>query len=570
LSWFARHALDLVSALTDLYYTRKYGALARHLGRPRISPDQQQGFIIIQIDGLSYDHLKQAIAAGYMPYLARLLDEERLSLALWRCGLPSTTPAVQAGIMFGNRFDIPGFRWYDKEHRQSISCKRPDQVHMIRARVSQGQPGILKGGSCYVSLFDGDADLTLFTLSTLSSQRFFESARGMRLLFLFLLSPFRVLRMTSLVIISYLTGLGRRLAALVRPSILNPFDVISPLVSAVSETLLTEAQTFGVLLDIYRCAPSIYANYNSYDEVAHKVGPAHRAAFRVLRGVDRRIQQIDRMRTRYRQRKYDLYILSDHGNSPAVPFKRRNGMSLDQYIATQVGDELPLDHVPPSDMHSQDKKRYLLQELESLEQRSSQLRRIVSAIRLHATRRMPADHVLTYDPEQQRDVITAASGPLAHIYFNTASRPLDLVEVTLLYPHLVDGLLTTPGIGVIAGRVGEQTILLGQNKGILVAGTDHVLVESPHPLAPFGDVEYGTAQIHRLAHFPHAGDLIILGAVESDGTVVGFEEQASTHGGLGGAQMRPFIAWPSECPLTPASMNDAQDLYSYFAQRYPK
>ncbi|MEE8390367.1 MAG: hypothetical protein V3S14_06155 [Anaerolineae bacterium] len=63
-TWFARRVLDLISTLTDTYYTRKYGTMARQLGRPGVTPDQRRGFIIIQIDGLSYDHLKQAIDAG--------------------------------------------------------------------------------------------------------------------------------------------------------------------------------------------------------------------------------------------------------------------------------------------------------------------------------------------------------------------------------------------------------------------------------------------------------------------------------------------------------------------------
>ncbi|MCK4316882.1 MAG: alkaline phosphatase family protein, partial [Anaerolineae bacterium] len=352
-TWFARRVLDLVGTLTNVYYTRKYGAMARRLGRPGVRPDQRRGFIIIQIDGLSHDHLMQAIAAGYVPYLSHLLAERRLAVAPWHCGLPSTTPAVQAGIMFGNRFDIPGFRWYEKEREQAVLVKRPDQIQAVRERISRGRPGILQGGSSYVNMFDGDADLALFTLSTLHRQRFFESVRGMGLFLLFLLSPFRVLRLMGLMTMSYLAGLGRRLVALVRPftstglstsderfgrrlsgglrtqpSVLNPFDILSPLLHAVSDVLFTEVQTFGVMLDIYRCVPAIYANYNSYDEVSHKLGPDHRSAFRALRNVDKRIHQIDRMRARYRRREYDLYILSDHGNSPSVPFSWLNGMSL--------------------------------------------------------------------------------------------------------------------------------------------------------------------------------------------------------------------------------------------------
>lgn len=576
-TWFTRRTLDLVGKFTDIYYTRKYGELARRLGRPDVEPDERRGFIIIQIDGLSHDHLVQAIAAGYMPHLSRLLAERRLVVGPWRCGLPSTTPAIQAGIMFGNRFDIPGFRWYEKERGLGMLARRPEQVQIMRARVSRGRTGILRGGSCYVSMFDGDADLALFTLSTLHRQRFFESMRGIGFFLLFLLSPFRVLRLLGLIAARYLAGLGRRLVALVRPSVLNPFDVFSPLLHAVSDAFFTEVQTFGVMLDIYRCVPAIYANYNSYDEVAHKLGPDHPAAFRILRGVDKRIRQINRMRARYRRQEYDLYVISDHGNTLSVPFSWRNGKSLGQYILAHIGAEHSMDERVDTQVHSTEKTRYLLEELQGLEQRfSPRLRRVLAAARRYVDRRLLTDQEgcpefiegLDYDLERQQDVVVSASGPLAHVYFNVTARPLDLIEVMRLYPHLLDHLLATPGIGAVVGRAGEQTIVMGQKEGTLVIEGEREIVEGPHPLASFGDVAYAAAQVHRLAHFPHAGDLVVLGAVEPDGQVVTFEEQVATHGGLGGPQGRPFITWPPECPLTPETLNDAQDLYPYFAQHY--
>ncbi len=568
-TWFTRRTLDLVSKFTDIYYTRKYGELARRLGRPDVEPDERRGFIIIQIDGLSHDHLVQAIAAGYMPHLSRLLAERDLVVGPWRCGLPSTTPAIQAGIMFGNRFDIPGFRWYEKETGLGMLARRPDQAQIMRARVSRGRTGILRGGSCYVSMFDGDADLALFTLSTLHRQRFFESMRGIGFFLLFLLSPFRVLRLLGFIAASYLAGLGRRLVALARPSVLNPFDVLSPLLHAVSDAFFTEVQTFGVMLDIYRCVPAIYANYNSYDEVAHKLGPDHPGALRILRGVDKRIRQINRMRARYRRQEYDLYIISDHGNSLSVPFSWRNGKSLGQYILAQIGTEHSVDERVDSQVHSTEKTRYLLEELQVLEQRfSPRLRRVLAAARRYVDRRLLTDQEFDYDLERQQDVVVSPSGPLAHVYFNVTPRPLDLIEVMHLYPRLLDHLLATPGIGIVVGRAGEQTIVMGQQEGTLVIEGEREIVEGPHPLASFGDVAYAAAQIHRLAHFPHAGDLVVLGAVEPDGQVVTFEEQVATHGGLGGPQGRPFIAWPPECPLAPETLNDAQDLYPYFVQHY--
>jgi hypothetical protein len=130
-TWFARRVLDLAGKITDVYYKRKYGAMAQRLGRPGIPPDDPAaalpsldtpGFVLIQVDGLSHDHLMQAIAGGFMPYVGRMLAERRLVVAPWRCGLPSSTPAVQAGMMFGDRFDIPGYRWYEKDRGALVTA----------------------------------------------------------------------------------------------------------------------------------------------------------------------------------------------------------------------------------------------------------------------------------------------------------------------------------------------------------------------------------------------------------------------------------------------------------------
>jgi hypothetical protein len=577
-TWFARRVLDLAGKITDVYYKRKYGAMAQRLGRPGIPPDDPAaalpsldtpGFVLIQVDGLSHDHLMQAIAGGFMPYVGRMLAERRLVVAPWRCGLPSSTPAVQAGMMFGDRFDIPGYRWYEKDRGALVTPQRLDEISTVSDRISQGHHGILSGGSCYVSMFDGDADLALFTLSTLRRQRFFESIRGIGLLILFLLSPLRVLRVLGLTVANYLTGLARRLVALLRPSILNPFDVFSPLLQALSDALFTEVQTFGVMLDIYRCVPAIYTNYTSYDEVAHKLGTDHAAAFRVLRGVDQRIRQINRMRAHYRQREYDLYLMSDHGNTPAVPFSWQNGSTLGQHIIAEVGRGLALDEPVETHTHLRRRTRYLREELKALQERGSpRLRGLLAGARRYLEQRMKDIEALDYDLARQRDVVVSPSGSLAHVYFDVSPRPLDLIEVMLLYPNLLEYLLTSPGIGAVIGRAGERTAVLGHRGGTLEIGSEDRTVEEPNPLVPYGDVTYATNQIHRLAHFPHAGDLILLGEVQPDGKVITFEEQVATHGGLGGPQGHPFIAWPPECPLAAEALNDAEDLYPHFMRHY--
>ncbi len=566
--------LRVVDRLTEGPRRRKYEALAHQIGRPPFPPDGHRGFIILQIDGLGYDHLVQAMEAGYLPYFRRMVQEGRWGLSRWYCGLPSTTPAVQAAILFGTQEDVPGFRWYDKTRREAFVAKRPAQVQMLQERLKGGRVGILLGGSSYVNMFDGDADLALFTLASIHPRFFFESIRGIGLLALFLLSPLRVLRVLYLTLMGYLRALWWRLTATLRRRPARSYGLLSPLLAALVNALFTEVQTFGVVLDIYRGVPSIYTNFNAYDEVAHWFGPTDPAAFSILRDIDRRIRQIDRARQRVllarrrRGRPYDLYILSDHGNAPAVPFAWRVGQSLGQFIADQLGD-VSLDEVFSQPGYAEAKARYLSGEMEALEGRlPPAVARVVRTLRRSLDRRIPPDREREeYDLTRREDVVVRVSGPLAHVYFNVVPRPLDLIEVALLYPHLLDRLMEMEEIGWVVGRAGARVVVLGPGGGrAVVAAEGAVETSPPDPLAPYGDPEFVAEQIYRLARYSHSGDLILMGRLLPDGRVVTFEEQVATHGGLGGGQEWPFLAWSSDEPPTP--LRAPEDLYRFFVRRY--
>lgn len=564
--------LGALDRLTEGPRRRKYEALARQIGRPAVSPDGRRGFIIVQIDGLSYEHLIEAMERGYLPYLQRLVREEGWYLVPWYCGLPSTTPAVQAAILFGNREEIPGFRWYDKRERVAFVAKRPAQVQALQERLKAGRVGILVGGSCYVNMFDGDADLALFTLSSIHPRLFLESVRGIGLLLTFLLSPLRVLRVLRLTVTGYLRTLIGRLKATLRRRPTRSPGFLSPLLAAAVNALFTEVQTFGVILDIYRGVPSIYTNYNAYDEAAHWFGPDDPAAFGILRDTDRRIRQIDRARRRAARavrspsRRYDLFVLSDHGNAPSVPFARRVGQTLGEFVAAQLGN-VSLDEVFSQPGYAEAKARYLMEEMKGVEERlPPAVGRVVRALRHSLDRRiLPDRETEEYDLERREDVVVRVSGPLAHIYFNVISRPLDLIEVALLYPHLLDRLMSMDLIGWIVGRAAGQGVVLGREGGRAVISEGRVEVTPPDPLSPYGNRDRVAQEVYRLATCPHAGDLILMGGLLPDGRVVTFEEQVSTHGGLGGGQEWPFLLCDTESPM-PAVSPTA--FYDFFLERY--
>lgn len=571
---FHRWIVDLFNALAAWYYRHKYGAAARQLGRElHEEPDGRRGFIILEIDGLGYPYLRRALKQGYMPYLSRLLLSRKLRLGRWRCGLPSTTPAAQAGILFGNNWDIPGFRWYDKATGDSILCKLPGATRVIQEQISTGRVGLLSGGSSYTNLFDGDARLALFTLSALGKDRLFENVRGFGFLILFALSPLRVIKVIGLSLWTWLAYVVKRLASWlkVRRKI-SHFTFLGPLFEIANNIIFREVTTFCVLIDIYRGMPAIYAAYTGYDEIAHHFGADSKEAFRALRSLDKQIRRIDRMRQLYRRREYDLYILSDHGMTPSVPFRWAYRQTLQQLIAQHTGHESdPPGRMEEAEGFPERGIRFLLDEVQGLESRPHT---ILSARMWQAARRRLEERLLAqaaesqWDLDRHHDIQVRNSGSLSHVYLNVTPRQMDLSEVALLYPSLLEALVNHEGIGAVVGREGNEVIIVGRS-GTLHLGPAGWRVVGRNPLTGLPDPEWAAGQMSRLARFPHAGDLILLGAWDGD-RVISFEEQVASHGGLGGAQNWPFLAFPARERSLAQEIESAEEIYSRLVQIYCK
>jgi hypothetical protein len=570
MTWLMRQIVDLFNLLAAGYYRRKYGAAARRLGRsePR-QADDERGFIIIELDGLGYEYLREALREGQMPYLARLILGRKLRLARWRCGLPSTTPASQAGIMYGNNWDIPGFRWYDKSTHTSIVCKQPGTVGAIQNRIAAGRSGILRGGSSYTNMFDGDARLALFTLASLGREHLFENVRGLGVLVLFALSPVRIVKVIGMSLWTWFIYVVKRMGSVLLPGEYE-FRFWGPLTEAFNNIIFREVTTFSVMVDIYRGMPAIYASYTGYDEIAHHFGANSREAFRALRGLDKQIRQIDRIRQVYVQRQYDLYVLSDHGMTPSTSFRRQFGQTLQEFIGGYTGQDVHGEAASDAaEGLSATRMRFLLEEIQALEARPH---RPLPAQLLRLTRRRLEDLLHTeivepeYDLSRRGDIIVRNSGSLSHVYFNVSPSPMNLSELTLLYPALVGELAEHEGIGLVVGREGEDVVLIGRAGTLWLTPTGRRL-EGQDPLGSLPDPEWAAAQVARVARFPHAGDLILLG-VWDDNHVITFEEQVASHGGLGGGQDRPFIAVPYGRRLMARRIENAEEVYRHLAQIY--
>jgi hypothetical protein len=583
MTWLSQRVIDLANSLYDLYYTRKYRTISRHLGMgssPQASA--RQGFVILQIDALCHRDLLIAMERGYMPYLTRLYDRGEMKLRRWRCGVPSTTPAVQAGLMFGNNYDIPSFRWYDKRTRQPILCQMPQHAQAIQQRVSAGRPGILEGGSSYMSIMDGDARLSLLTVSAFNRHHFFESVRGIGLLLLFFLNPLRVIRLHALSLWEYLRDAGLSIWRLLREGKLPRPQPLYSLTQVAINIGFREIQTFACMLDIYRGVPAIYTNYYGYDEVAHHFGPTSQEALRILKGIDAQIRQIDQMRRKYQRRNYDLYVLSDHGMTPSQSFHEAFGCSLADFIAQHTGREV-WDERPgePGRRTSAAQTRVILEELESIEANlSPRGATMVRAARRYLAARMPSLWPEDWDLSRRRDIVVRNSGSLAHVYFNVTPRSMELSEIALLYPKLLPRLVQQPGIGLVIGREGDDVVVMGPRGELILS--ERAEIRGEDPLATLADRPLAADELRQMARFPHSGDLILFGAWDPHPPqqVITFEDQVASHGGLGGEQLYPFILYApvlgDACPengghhqeLDPDQLTNPCRLYSFFRQTY--
>jgi hypothetical protein len=92
-------------------------------------------------------------------------------------------------------------------------------------------------------------------------------------------------------------------------------------------------------------------------------------------------------------------------------------------------------------------------------------------------------------------------------------------------------------------------------------------LEGQDPLADLSHPAWAAAQVARVARFPHAGDLILLGAWDGK-RVICFEEQVASHGGLGGPQAWPFLAYPPGNGLGGRGIENSEEVYTRLVRIY--
>ncbi|MFL5980033.1 MAG: phage holin family protein [Gaiellaceae bacterium] len=490
------------------------------------------GIVFLEIDGLALPVLQRAIRNGSAPAMGRWLEEGSHNLVEWETDLSSQTGASQAGILLGSNDDIPAFRWVEKETGTVMVCSAPADCAEIERRHRSGRGLLTNGGASRGNLLSGEAEHVILTASRSEAER--HANPGYRAFFA---NGFNVLR--SLVLFFWEVMLELSAAARGRRRDVRPRGHRGgyyPFLRAALCVVVRDLIVHGVLTDMMKGRPAVYATFSSYDEVAHHSGLERADTMEALRKLDQQFGRIERAR-RYAPRPYELVVLSDHGQTQGSTFKQRNGYDLEELVGRSV------DHAEVAQVEAGD------------ENQTAVGRAVEEATGKQSSKKSKKD-------VSGRDVVVLASGNLGLVYLMEERRRLTLEEIDARHPDLIGGLRSHPHIGWLLVRSSEHgAVALGAHGAhYLVDGR----VEGEDPLAPFSPNAPG--HLLRTDGFEHVADIMVGSFYEpelEDGCA--FEELICFHGGLGGFQTRAFILHPSHLAVPAEPIVGAASVHGILA-----
>jgi hypothetical protein len=496
-----------------------------------------------------------------------MVEKDGYVLSPIDCGLPSQTSACQAGIMYGDNYDIPAFRWYDKDQGKLFVSHHAADAAAIDARFSSGR-GLLRGGSSIGNLTSGDAEKSLLTFSTLNTRD--EETNRLRAddLRLFFINPYLFPRCRA-----DLVGHSRRVATGPAPETAQRAAAHQPPGKGLPDHSRRDERPAARHLHLRGLArrdPRRAGDlpYLAYDEVAHHAGPDTRDAFMTLRQLDGQIRRVRDMIARKAGRPYDLFVLSDHGQSFGATFRQRYGYELKDFIEKHLAHGATIAHTHGHDVGASFTGA-LVEELKNMNEQgvTGRVGRATVGRAQTALQRRVDAHVPAAPAAMDADVLVFASGNLANVYFSLRRGKISIDELNAAHPSLVDALAEHEGVGFVVGYDGEGA---GRARKSRRAQSAHGRDHRRRSLMRYGDVDLRATNCYGW-RVPHAGDLIVNSTVYAERTMNGNITVAafgliSSHGGLGRQQTDAFLLHPGDMRAPPVE-RDGGVRHSQFSAR---
>ena len=494
------------------------------------------GLIIVEIDGLAYDVLKEAITKGYMPTVKSMIESGTHTLKMWETDLSSQTGASQAGILHGNNKDITAFRWIEKENdNQMMQCSGVMKVKQLEERISDGNGLLVDNGASRSNLFSGDTDNVIFTFSKiLNLQKLYNQAW-----FSIFSNPSNFARIVSL----FLAEMILEIISQIKHKVLNMLTRIKRGIAYIptragTNVFMREINTGTLIGDMMIGDIDVaYSTYLGYDEIAHHSGVRDEDSWYALKGMDKQIRRLIKG-NEYSKRDYQFVIQSDHGQTNGSTFKQRYGKSFEDFIKSLLPQDMSMyAKMSSNEDHYGETFIPFSKQIDFIKNRSSE------------------------DEEKElsdSEVIVLASGNLAMIYLTQWSHRLTYEEINHMFPELIQNIVNNEYIGFILVRSSERGDMAIGKDGVYFLDTGEI--EGDNPLKDFG--KNIVQHLKRNSSFKYTPDILVNSFYDSENDeVCAFEELVGSHGGVGGSQSKPFILYPSSWNVPDGEIIGAENIY---------
>ena len=512
----------------DVYTLRVVKRVARRSGDQTSS--DTPGLIFLEIDGLAAPVLRRAMRDGSAPHMARWISEKTHRLIEWEPDLSSQTGASQAGILLGSNDDIPAFRWVEKETGRLMTCSAPADCAEIEQRHASGRGLLIDGGASRGNLLSGEADHQILTVSRIEAEK--HSNPGYRAFFANGFNVSRTFVLSFWEVILEWAAAARAIRRDVRPR--GKRGGKYPFLRAAMCVVVRDLIVYGVLGDMMKGRPAVYATFSSYDEVAHHSGLERPDTLEALRKLDQQFGRIADAR-RYAPRPYEIVVLSDHGQTQGATFKQRNGYGLEELVERSL-------------------TRGNVTSLAGGDEQQAMVGNAVTEATGRAKGRKQGRNDVS-----DREVVVLGSGNLGLVYLMEEKRRLSLEEIDERHPNLIPALREHPHVGFLLVRSDEHGPVVLGPRGIHYLADDRI--EGEDPLSGFSP--NASHHLRRTDSFPHVADLMINSFYDpqlEEGCA--FEELISFHGGMGGPQTRPFVLYASSLfPIVDGQVVGAEALH---------
>ena len=318
--------------------------------------------------------------------------------------------------------------------------------------------------------------------------------------------------------------------------------------------MLRTLGTSLVIGEMMRGTPVVYIDYTDCDEISHHTGPERPESLDALDGVDRELGRLALVAADA-ARPYRFVVVADHGQTLSTTFLQRYGVRLEGVVRSLMDGQAPVAAATVQ-VEGWGPLNALVSELARTRGITGGVARLLSRRRGSSVlgpsaMQTPGGRKTAPDgaPEggtAAADLVVAAGGNLAHVYFTASQGRLLLEDLERLHPGLAAGLASHPGIGAVLVRSRDHGLVALGGDGTRFVDEDRV--EGVDPLAVYEG--NALAAVQRLDGLAHVGDLIVISLCDPEAwQVAAFEELVGAHGGLGGPQTRPFLLYPANWQL---------------------